>query len=135
MVQEDLEAGIVLTGAEVKSMKQGQVSLAGSYVTIRDSVPYLVNAHISPYPMASTQQGYQPTHDRKLLLSKKEISSLIGKLKAQGLTLLPISVYTKGSLIKLKIAICRGKKLHDKREQLKKRELDRRLQRVMRSKY
>jgi SsrA-binding protein len=133
-VLEKYEAGIVLSGAEVKSIKGGHINLKGSYVTLRNNELWLINAHISPYKMATTQKNYDPTQDRKLLLKRKEISSLIGKLKAKGLTILPISVYTKGSLIKIKIGVCRGKKLHDKRELIKKRESDRRLQRLMRDK-
>ncbi len=133
-VLEKYEAGIVLSGAEVKSVKGGHINLKGSYVTLRNNELWLINAHVSPYKMATTQKNYSPTHDRKLLLKRKEISSLIGKLKAKGLTALPISVYTKGGLIKIKVGICRGKKLHDKRELIKKRESDRRLQRVMRNK-
>lgn len=133
-VQEKFEAGIVLTGAEVKSVKGGQTNLMGSYISARENQLWLVNCHISPYKMASTQAGYHPTHDRKLLLKRKEISSLIGTLTAKGLTVLPISVYTKGSLIKLEIGICRGKKQHDKREVIKKRDSDRNIRRLMRGK-
>lgn len=133
-VLEKFGAGIVLSGAEVKSVKAGQINLTGSYITTKDNEVWLVNAHISPYKMASTQRDYNPMHDRKLLLTKKEISSLIGKLSSKGLTILPLSVYTKGSLIKISIGVCRGKKQHDKREIIKKRESDRRLQRLMRGK-
>ncbi len=133
-VQDKFEAGIVLTGAEVKSVKAGQINLMGSYISARDNTLWLVNCHISPYKMASTQHGYNPTHDRKLLLKRKEISSLIGTLTAKGLTVLPISVYTKGSLIKLEIGVCRGKKQHDKRETIKKRDAKRSMQRLMRNK-
>lgn len=133
-VQEKFEAGIVLTGAEVKSVKGGQINLMGSYISARDNQLWLINCHISPYKMASTQQGYNPTHDRKLLLKRKEISSLVGTLTAKGLTVLPISVYTKGSLIKLEIGVCRGKKQYDKRETIKKRDTDRSIQRLLRNK-
>lgn len=134
LVQEKFEAGIILTGAEVKSVKGGQINLLGSYISARDNALWLVNCHISPYKMASTQAGYNPTHDRKLLLKRKQISSLTGTLTAKGLTVLPISVYTKGSLIKLEIGICRGKKQYDKRETIKKRDTDRSIQRLMRNK-
>ena len=133
-VLEKHEAGIILTGAEVKSVKGGQINLAGSYISTRDNALWLVNCHISPYKMASTQQGYNPTHDRKLLLKRKEISSLIGTLSAKGLTVLPISVYTKGSLVKLEIGVCRGKKQFDKREIIKKRDTDRSIRRLLRNK-
>ncbi len=132
-VLETYEAGLVLNGAEVKSVKAGQINLKGSYVSIRDEQMWLINAHISPYRPARHRE-YNPTHDRKLLLHKKEIASLIGKLKQKGLTLLPISVYTKGSLIKVELGLCRGKKQHDKRETIKKRESDRRIRRLLRNK-
>ncbi|MBU0598510.1 SsrA-binding protein SmpB [Patescibacteria group bacterium] len=133
-VIEKLEAGIVLTGAEVKAIKGGFINLKGSYVTIRGNELWLINCHISPYKMASSQGKYDPSHDRKLLLNKKEIASLIGTLKAQGLTVMPISVYTKGSLIKIEIGICRGRKKQDKRELIKRRESDRRIRRLLRNK-
>jgi len=133
-VLEKYQAGIVLSGAEVKSVKLGQINLKGSYITTKNNELWLTNAHISPYKMASSQNDYNPTQSRKLLLTKKEISTLTGKLSAKGLTILPLSVYTKGSLIKVEIGVCRGRKKHDKRELIKKRESDRRLQRLMRGK-
>lgn len=131
---KDFEAGIVLSGAEVKSVKKGQINLKGSYVSLRNGELWLIKTHISPYAMATNQGDYDPTRDRKLLLKRKEIDSLIGQLKSHGLTVLPHSVYTKGSLIKVKLCLCRGKKAHDKRESIKKKESDRRLRRLMRNK-
>ncbi|MFA6098164.1 MAG: SsrA-binding protein SmpB [Patescibacteria group bacterium] len=133
-VLDKYEAGIVLSGAEVKSAKAGQINLNGSYIAIKDNRLILTNCHISPYKSASTRKKYDPNRNRTLLLHKKEISSLIGTLKAKGLTVLPISVYTKGSLIKFEVAVCRGRKKFDKREVLKKRESDRRINRLLRSK-
>lgn len=133
-VLEKFEAGIVLTGAEVKSVKSGHINLKGSYVSVRDNELWLLNAHISAYKMASSQTDYDPTVARKLLLKKAEIATLTGKLSTKGLTVLPLSVYTKGSLIKLELGVCRGKKRHDKRELIKKRESDRSLQRILRNK-
>ncbi len=133
-ILEKFEAGIVLSGAEVKSVKTGHINLKGSYVTLDKGRVKLINAHIAPYIMAANTTGYSPTRDRYLLLHKKEINTLIGKLNTQGLTVLPISVYTKGGLIKIEVAICRGKKLHDKRELIKKRESDRRMRKAMRNK-
>jgi len=135
-VLEKLEAGIVLTGPEVKSVKAGQINLKGSYISIDSkSQAWLVDVHVSPYrPATSVQTDYQPNQRRKLLLKKKEIDYLRGKSKEKGLTILPISVYTKGSLIKLEIAIVKGKKQHDKRETIKKREVDREIRRKLRSK-
>lgn len=133
-ILEKLEAGIVLTGAEVKSAKLGQINLKGSYVSINKGVPWLIKCHISPYKMAGSQKNYEPTRPRKLLLKKSEISSLIGRLSSAGLTLIPVSVYTKGGFIKLEIGLAKGKKEIDKREKIKKREVNRRIQRIMRNK-
>ncbi len=133
-VLEKFEAGVVLSGAEVKAIKSGQINLRGSYVTTRKNELWLINTHISPYKMASSQRNYSPTHDRKLLLHRKEIASLIGTLSTKGLTVLPLSVYTKGSLVKLELGICRGKKLHDKRETIKKRDAKRQIEQLIRNK-
>ncbi|MFA5134356.1 MAG: SsrA-binding protein SmpB [Patescibacteria group bacterium] len=133
-ILEEFEAGIVLTGSEVKSVKGGRCNLKGSYVTGRDGEIWLINAHVSPYAMSSSQRGYEPTRSRKLLLHEREIASLTGKLSSKGLTVLPLSIYTKKSLIKVKIAVCRGKKLHDKRELMKKRDADRQVRQLLRNK-
>jgi len=133
-ILEKVEAGLVLSGQEVKSIKGGNINLKGSYITLKGNEAWLINSHVSPYKMASTLKDYQPTHDRKLLLKKQEIASLIGKAQTKGLTVLPISVYTKGSLIKVSVGVCRGKKQKDKRELIKKRESDRHIQRVLRQK-
>ncbi|MFA6322720.1 MAG: SsrA-binding protein SmpB [Candidatus Buchananbacteria bacterium] len=130
-VLEKFEAGMVLSGAEVKAVKAGQINLTGSYITISATgQASLIGAHISAYkPAASAQKAYQPTQSRHLLLRKKEISYLIGKSREKGLTIMPISVYTKGSLIKLEVGLVRGKKQFDKREIIKKREIDREIRR------
>ncbi len=133
LVLEEFEAGIILSGSEVKSVKDGQLNLKGSYATLNENELWLVNSYISPYKLSSSQANYKPDQKRKLLLHKKEVSSLIGKLKAKGLTLMPLSVYTKGSLIKIKIGVCRGKKAHDKREYIKKRESDIRIRRLLKN--
>jgi len=133
-ILEKFEAGIVLTGAEVKSVKKGQIDLKGSYVTIHNNEAWLINAHISPYKMASSQKDYDPTRARKLLLKQKEIKSLIGKEKAQGLTIVPISVYIIRRLVKIKLGLARGKKKADKRESIKKRDVNRKIRRAMRQK-
>ena len=129
-IQEIYEAGLVLLGYEVKSIKTGHVSLKGSYVTFKKSkksLPeaYLINAHIPLYKFAGDRPGYDPTRSRKLLLNKKEIAYLIGKKDEQGLTLVPVKIYTKHSFIKLEFGVGKGKKKYDKRETIKKRELDR----------
>ena len=132
-ILEKLEAGICLSGPEVKSVKAGQINLKGGYIsTDNNSEAWLVDTHISSYkPAASVQANYQPNQRRKLLLRKKEIDYLQGKSKEKGLTILPISVYTKGSLIKLEIAVAKGKKQYDKRETIKKREIDREIRRKL----
>jgi len=135
-VIEKIEAGIVLSGPEVKSIKAGQINLKGSYITIdHKSQVWLVGAHISAYkPAAVIQTAYQPTQRRRLILHHKQIDYLRGKEKEKGLTILPISVYTKGSLIKIEIGLVKGKKQYDKRESIKKRELDREIRRRLRRK-
>ena len=132
-VIEEFEAGISLTGPEVKSIKNGQINLKGSYISPDNKNQiWLVNANIAVYkPAIATQGKYQPTMRRKLLLHQKEINYLSGKSRERGLTILPISVYTKGSLIKLKIGLAKGKKEYDKRESIKKRELDREIRRKL----
>lgn len=127
------EAGIEFTGPEVKSAKLKQISLKGSYVTIKDSEVWLLNCHISPYKKAR-QEGYDPTRTRKLLLHRKEIDSLIGKLKQKGLTLVPLKVYTKKKLVKVEFGLGRGKRKYEKRELIKKREAKRKIQRALRGK-
>lgn len=139
-VLDKFEAGVKLTGQEVKSAKQKNVSLKGAYITINYTGPknqpeaWLINAHISPYKFAGKLKDYQPTRSRKLLLNKKEINKLIGLKKQKGLTFVPLSVYTRRGLIKIELGVCRGKKLHDKREDIKKRESKRKIQRSLRIK-
>ena len=130
---EIYQAGIVLSGPEVKAVKNGQISLKGSYVTIDPKEEaWLIKAHISPYkPALNAQKTYDPDQKRKLLLKKKEISSLLGKNKQKGLTIIPINVYTKRGLIKVDIALARGKTKVDKRETIKNREAKREIQRTL----
>ncbi len=130
-ILEKFEAGLVLLGHEVKATKAGHASLKGSYIKINwqdhKAELYLVNAHISLYKLAGNVLDYDPKRERKLLLNRSEINRLIGKTQEQGLTLLPLKIYTKHSFLKLEFALARGKKKYDKREAIKKRELDRRL--------
>ena len=126
------EAGIVLYGHEVKSVKTGHISLKGAFVTVKSTgkfLPelFLINAHIPLYSKASTIKNYEPTRPRKILLHKNEIKKLIGKKQEQGLTLVPMKIYTKHSLIKLEFGIGRGKKKIDKREVIKKRVVERQI--------
>ncbi|MFH0840737.1 MAG: SsrA-binding protein SmpB [bacterium] len=133
---DTFEAGIMLTGAEVKSAKAGQVNLKGSYINIK-SVKHglpevqLIGTHIAPYKYAGEQKDYDPIRSRKLLLNKKEIETLLGKQKEKGLTLVPIKLYTKGSLIKLEFAVAKGKKNYDKREDKKQKDISRDLKREL----
>lgn len=132
-IKETYEAGLVLYGHEVKSVKTGHVNLKGSFVTFKRNpkkpLPeaYLTNAHIPLYKYADKNLSYDPTRPRKILIKKKEIEYLLGKKAQEGLTLVPIKIYTKHSFIKLEFGIGKGKKKYDKREDIKKRELDRKI--------
>jgi len=118
-----LETGIALTGAEVKSVKAGHIKLAGSFVRIHNGEIWLHNAYISPYAYADNRD-YEPSRARKLLLHKKELINLEQQIKEKNLTIIPISCYTKHRRIKLEIALARGKKKYEKREAIKKRDLE-----------
>lgn len=130
-ILDKYEAGLVLAGHEVKSIKTGHISLQGAYVTIKDNEAYLLNATIPPYQPKNTPPGYEPSRSRKLLLHKNEIKSLIGKIKQKGLTLVPVRVYTKRGKIKLEFGLGKGKKKIDKREKIAKRETKRKIDRAM----
>jgi len=132
-IEETLEAGLVLDGHEVKSIRGGNVSLAGAYVTIRGGEGWLRNAYVGKYKQASNLDGVDESRERKLLLNKKEILRLQDELKSKGLTLVPLEIYTSKKLIKLKIGIARGKKLYDKRESIKKKESKRSIDRTIRN--
>lgn len=123
-ILEKYEAGISLIGQEVKSIKQGHMSLSSSYVVIRNNEAFLLGAHVPPYQPKNAPPDYDPQRTRKLLLRKIEINYLIGKTKEKGLTLVPLKVYTLKSNIKLEFGIARGKRERDKRETIKKRETD-----------
>lgn len=132
-VLEKWQAGIVLSGPETKSVKLGQVSLKGSFIQIDSKGEvWLINAYIGPYKPAKGQQaGYDPSKKRKLLLNRKEIDALIGKKAQKGLTIIPISLYTNRRLVKAEIALVRGKTKLDKRETIKKREIQREIRRTL----
>jgi len=120
-VLEKMEAGIVLTGAEVKSARAGQVNLKGSFVEVSPrNEAFTRNIHISPYKMAP-QEGYMPSHKRKLLLNKKEILQLRNHLETKGMTAVPLDFHLSGNHIKVTVGICRGKKKYDRRDDLKKK--------------
>jgi SsrA-binding protein len=128
-ILEKYEAGIELLGIEVKSVRGGQMSLEGAFVIVRGGEAYLINGSIPPYQVKNTSKDYDPLRNRKLLLTKKEITELAGNEKNKSLTIVPISVYNKGRKIKLEIALVKGKKKFDKRETLKKRDTDREIRR------
>ncbi len=130
-VLDKFEAGIVLKGFEVKSIKKGQINLKGSYISIRNGEAFLLGANISPYQAKNTPKDYKEDRARKLLLNKKELNYLTGKTAEKGLTLVPISVYTKGRLIKLGFALVRSKKKFEKREKIKQEEFKRNAQRIL----
>lgn len=129
-VTDTFEAGIKLNGFEVKSIKKGQGNINSAFCIVRGNEAYIVGMHIPPYQPNNTYPGYDPEQTRKLLLSKKEIKKLGEKDSIKGLTLVPLSLYSKGPYIKVSIAIARGKKTIDKRETIKKRDLDREMERT-----
>jgi len=132
-ILESHEAGLVLFGYEVKAMKTGHVSLAGSYVVSKGNEFYLINALVPPYQPVNTPVDYDQKRSRKLLLKKSEIASLIGKSKIKGLTLIPLKLYTKKSRIKLEFAIAKGKRKTDKRETIKRRDIEREIGRRLKN--
>lgn len=126
------EAGLILSGSEVKSIKTGHISLKGSFVTFKGEELFLTNANIPLYKFAGNLKNYDPTRPRKLLIKKSEIKSLIGR-KASGLTLVPIRVYTKKRFIKLEFALAKGKKKFDKRQDIAKKEAKRKTERTLKN--
>ena len=132
-INDKLEAGIVLTGTEIKSIRAGKVNLKDSYVNIKNGEAYIYGMHISPYEQGNIFNK-DPMRPKKLLLNKKEIFKLTGMIQQKGYTLVPISIYFKNNRVKLELGICKGKKLFDKREDLKKKEADKKIQIAMREK-
>jgi SsrA-binding protein len=129
---ERVEAGIVLSGTEVKSLRDGRASLDGAYGDIREGQAWLVGAHISPYEQAPLG-AHDPDRDRKLLLHRGEIDSLYGKLRERGLTLVPTRLYFKEGRAKIELALARGKEQHDKRRDIAKRDADRQIERALKA--
>lgn len=129
-IEEEFEAGLALEGWEVKSLREGRGQLKESYVIVRLGELFLFGAHISPLPSASTHIHPDPTRTRKLLMNRTEIHRLIGAVERRGYTLVPLSLYWKSGRVKLKIALAKGKKLHDKRAAIKRREWERDKQRL-----
>jgi SsrA-binding protein len=128
---EHLAAGLALSGSEVKSIRQGKISLAGAFVAVRGNEAYLVNANIEPYQPKNILEEYDPMRPRKILVTKKELETLVNAEESKGLTIVPISVYNKGRFIKIDIGIGRGKKKFDKRQAIKKRDVERDIKRTL----
>lgn len=128
-IEETFEAGIELMGHEVKSIKNSHGNINSAFCIVRGGEAYIVGMHIPPYQINNTDPAYDPDRTRRLLLSKKEIKKLADKDATKGLTLVPVSLYSKGRYIKVSIAVARGKKVYDKREVIKKRESDREISR------
>jgi len=128
-ILDEFEAGLELLGYEVKSVRAKQGSLDGSHITVRGQEAFIIGSYIPPFQAVNTPESFDPYRVRKLLLNKKELAELAGKEKEKGLTLVPISLYNKGRVIKARIAVVRGKKQHDKRETLKKRDTERDIRR------
>ena len=129
-IDDKLEAGIVLSGTEIKSIRNGKANLKDSYAIIKNGEVYIVGMHISPYEQGNIFNKY-PLRDRKLLLNKKEINKLIGLTKQKGYSLVPLNMYFKGSLVKIELGIGKGKKLYDKREDIAKKDAERRIRQQM----
>lgn len=133
-IMEKLEAGLVLLGTEVKSVKAGHLSLRGAFVTLHDSEAFLTNATIPPWQVKNAPSNFDPTRPRKVLLKKSELKHLIGNHQTKGLTIIPLRVYTKGPRIKLELALARGKKKYNRRREKKERDIQRDTERLLRGK-
>lgn len=132
-ILDKFEAGLVLTGPEIKSIRNGQVSLKGSYGRLRENELWLTGAHIAAYHQG-VPDGYDPLRSRKLLLKKSELNKLIGKIQEQGLSLIPLTIYIKHNVAKLEISLARGLKKHDKRTKIKIKDINRDIARKLRRK-
>jgi len=130
-ILDKFEAGIVLFGQEVKSIKTGHINLAGSYVTLRQEEPYLIGVKVHPYQPNNAGADYNQERERKLLLTKKEINELIGKSNQKGFSLVPLKIYEKNGRIKLEFGLAKGKKKYDKKEKIKKRDVEREINREL----
>ena len=131
-IEDKLEAGIVLTGTEIKSIRAGKVNLKDSFAGFKDGECYIYSMHISPYEHGNIFNK-DPLRNRKLLLNKREINKLLGKVKQNGYSLVPISLYFKGSFVKLELGVGKGKKLYDKRQDIAKKDAEIRMRKAMRA--
>ena len=133
-IEDKIETGIVLFGTEIKSIRSGKVNLKDSYANIKNGEVYISGMHISPYEHKNIFNK-NPLRVRKLLLNRREINRLIGLTKQKGYTLIPISIYFKGNFVKLELGIGKGKKLYDKRQDIAKKDAERRINQAMKQKY
>ena len=131
---EKIECGIVLYGTEIKSIRKGKVNLKDSFAKIHNGECFVIGMHISPYEFGNINNK-DPLRDKKLLLNKSEINKLIGKVQTKGYSLVPISIYFKGSLVKLELGVGKGKKLYDKRESIAKKDAERRMAIALKGNY
>lgn len=131
-IEEKFEAGMVLQGTEVKSLRNGKANLNDSFALIRNGEAFLHNLHISPYDFGN-RQNHDPDRMRKLLLHKKEIGKLFGKIREQGYSFIPLRIYFKNGLVKVELGLAKGKKLYDKREDLKKKDHTREMAQALKS--
>lgn len=134
-IQKIYNAGIELRGFEVKALKAGMGSLEGSHITVRGEEAYLLNAHIPPYQAANTPEGYDTRRKRRLLLHKKEIRDLAQAEHQAGLTIVPLSVYNNDGKVKVQVALVHGKKKHDKRESIKRKDMQRDTERTLKKRF
>ncbi len=130
-IEDRYEAGIVLTGSEIKSVREGRVNLRDSFVLIKDGEAWLMNAHIAPYKQAG-RENHDPRRPRKLLLHRYQINRLMGRVQEKGYTIVPLQMYIKGRWAKVEIALAKGKKLYDKRRAIAEREAERKIRRALR---
>ena len=131
-IEDTIEAGIVLTGTEIKSIRAGKVNLKDSYAGIKNGELFIYNLHISPYEFGNIYNK-DPLRDRKLLVSKREINKLLGLIKQKGYSLIPISMYFKENFVKLELGIGKGKKLYDKRRDMAKKDAEMKIQRALKN--
>src|SRR4030043_2375110 len=132
-IEETVESGIALLGTEVKSLREGRANLKDSYVILKSGESFLLNCHISPYSHGNIM-NHEPLRTRKLLMHRKEIDRLRGKVEGKGYTLIPLKLYFKDSFVKVEIGLARGKKLFEKRDTIKEREAKREIEKAMKSK-
>jgi len=128
-IEDTIETGIVLSGTEIKSIRNGKANLKDSYAAIKNGELYIYNLHISPYEFGNIYNK-DPLRDRKLLVNKREINKLIGLIKQKGYSLIPLTMYFKGNLVKIELGIGKGKKLYDKRRDIAKKEAEMRMRRI-----